>query len=358
MSFEAGRRSPSSELFNALQWRDGCLIADLRSRASIDGTKKLRYSRILEREDEGSLPTKDCVFAFLHRIVLERMLRRNDATACADDSDLENTSWMILLPRRVFLLFDETESAEHFERLSAELMAARLRANESQRPINTLHRAENFQSSIGIRQWNVNPVVAAVPMGHFFTAYGSCEGLFLAPTTAQILLGYPNEIVEGRVFLGSSRHALAFDVLSSLRISHVVNISDIRACTSAHAEYGIRYLDITGVDDCEEVDISQYFDGVVEFFRAAIEQRGDAARVFIHCQAGVSRSATLTAMILMRLAQKTAHDALEYIATGRPCVLPNRGFLKQLVLLESTGSDVEMQVRRGFILRKGGFAPS
>lgn len=53
-------------------------------------------------------------------------------------------------------------------------------------------------------------------------------------------------------------------------------------------------------------------------------------RVLVHCQKGRSRSVTVVAAYLMRCNGWTATDTLQYVATLRPVIEPNLGFLFRL----------------------------
>ncbi|KAJ6538145.1 protein-tyrosine phosphatase-like protein [Mycena capillaripes] len=75
----------------------------------------------------------------------------------------------------------------------------------------------------------------------------------------------------------------------------------------------------------------------------------DAARVtaqagvLVHCQLGVSRSATIVAAYLMT-SHPPLHDdsaALAFLRSQRPIVQPNGGFLAQLALYGRCGCDLE-----------------
>ena len=82
--------------------------------------------------------------------------------------------------------------------------------------------------------------------------------------------GYPNEVVEGRLYIGNARHALCRDVLVRLRITHVVNASNDPKCLNAFAEgvhpepLPVKYCNVP-VADVEDAAISDYFDDVFEF---------------------------------------------------------------------------------------------
>jgi dual specificity phosphatase 12 len=59
--------------------------------------------------------------------------------------------------------------------------------------------------------------------------------------------------------------------------------------------------------------------------------------VYVHCYAGVSRSASVVAYHLMRTEGLTLAQALASIREKRPCINPNSGFIAQLER-QTTGS--------------------
>lgn len=86
------------------------------------------------------------------------------------------------------------------------------------------------------------------------------------------------------------------------------------------------------VDDTPSANLVQHFPAVTRFIRAALDN-GDG--VLVHCQAGVSRSATLVAAYLM--AQEPGLDvdqAVARVRKVRPQVEPTETFLQQLEMYE------------------------
>ena len=56
--------------------------------------------------------------------------------------------------------------------------------------------------------------------------------------------------------------------------------------------------------------------------------------VLVHCNAGVSRSATVVIAFLMKEKNFSFQEAFHHVKKRRPCIRPNEGFVKQLQLLE------------------------
>ncbi|EGZ21111.1 hypothetical protein PHYSODRAFT_542317 [Phytophthora sojae] len=142
-------------------------------------------------------------------------------------------------------------------------------------------------------------------------------------------LNYPNEILEGFLFLGNMWHAQSKQVVSHLGITHVVNASlDVG---NTFESDGVKYLNVT-IKDRPEADISSYFDAAYRFIESA--KRTQHGRVLVHCTQGISRSATLVIMYLMRANNWSLVTAVNFAMASRGVVYPNQGFIKSLMVEE------------------------
>ncbi|ETI56246.1 hypothetical protein F442_01121 [Phytophthora nicotianae P10297] len=142
-------------------------------------------------------------------------------------------------------------------------------------------------------------------------------------------LNYPNEILEGFLFLGNMWHAQSKQVMSHLGITHVVNASlDVG---NTFESDGVKYLNVT-IKDRPEADIGSYFDAAYRFIESA--KRTQHGRVLVHCTQGISRSATLVIMYLMRANNWSLVTAVNFAMASRGVVYPNQGFVKSLMVEE------------------------
>ncbi|NXF95320.1 DUPD1 phosphatase, partial [Eubucco bourcierii] len=80
-------------------------------------------------------------------------------------------------------------------------------------------------------------------------------------------------------------------------------------------------------DDLPTFQLSQFFYSASKFIDNALQDERN--KVLVHCVMGRSRSATLVLAYLMICKNMTVVDAIKQVSTHR-CILPNRGFLKQL----------------------------
>ncbi|NWX92782.1 DUS4 phosphatase, partial [Nothoprocta pentlandii] len=159
------------------------------------------------------------------------------------------------------------------------------------------------------------------------------------------------------LYLGSAYHAARRDMLDALGITALLNVSP--DCPN-HFEGHYEYKSIP-VEDNHKADISSWFMEAIEFIgegpggRAVVrvgmgsgaaltprapvpvadavqERRG---RVLVHCQAGISRSATICLAYLMMKQRVRLDEAFEFVKQRRSVISPNFSFMGQLLQFEA-----------------------
>ena len=81
------------------------------------------------------------------------------------------------------------------------------------------------------------------------------------------------------------------------------------------------------LEDAEDEELLPELPKCCDFIHAA---RTADQTVFVHCTAGVSRSAAVVVAYIVAAARWTVDDALAALKRARPWVRPNRGFMRQL----------------------------
>lgn len=71
-----------------------------------------------------------------------------------------------------------------------------------------------------------------------------------------------------------------------------------------------------------------------QFFFFTERARKTGGKVLVHCQAGVSRSATITISYILRKTKLNAYDAYKFVKSKRDVVSPNLNFMGQLMTFE------------------------
>lgn len=58
--------------------------------------------------------------------------------------------------------------------------------------------------------------------------------------------------------------------------------------------------------------------------------------IFVHCYMGISRSASVMILYLVKNRGMTVRKAIEFLRQCRPCIYPNFGFLRELLAIEDS----------------------
>lgn len=86
--------------------------------------------------------------------------------------------------------------------------------------------------------------------------------------------------------------------------------------------------------DLPETELRKIFkqtNGIIN----SVREKKRAGRVLVHCNAGVSRSASVCIAYLMFTQRMTFTDAFNLVKSKRECIQPNSGFLRQLKELDT-----------------------
>ncbi|KDQ58506.1 hypothetical protein JAAARDRAFT_34319 [Jaapia argillacea MUCL 33604] len=140
-----------------------------------------------------------------------------------------------------------------------------------------------------------------------------------------------DEIIPG-LWVGDMRSALDVENLRANNIRSIV--SAMRGRISINPTF-LRYQ--INLDDDEATDILVHLVPAISFIQT---ERDKGRGVLIHCQAGISRSATIAAAYLMYAKNLDATAALDIIRKARPHAQPNDGFIMQLEIFYETSFKV------------------
>ncbi|KAI5623876.1 dual specificity phosphatase 3, partial [Silurus asotus] len=167
------------------------------------------------------------------------------------------------------------------------------------------------------------------------------NGHFSMPTRdfnevyTRILLG--NEVSHFMFALCYRSVATNVRLLQQLQVTHVLNVAD--GDSYMHVKTGAEYYVGTGMiyhgipaNDVEYFNLSIYFEECADFIEQALAYKGDRGKVYVHCQKGYSRSATVVIAYLMLKHKLDVRAALATVREKRE-IGPNDGFLWQLCQL-------------------------
>lgn len=131
---------------------------------------------------------------------------------------------------------------------------------------------------------------------------------------------YPEiDQITDKVFLGNEDGQRDKENLKKLGITHILVVGNgLKIFHPKDFEY--KNFKIA---DWPTMDIAQFFQEAFEF----IEKSN---KVFVHCAAGISRSATIVISYFMKKNNLSFEEAEEFVKFKRPLIYPNSGFVKQL----------------------------
>lgn len=136
----------------------------------------------------------------------------------------------------------------------------------------------------------------------------------------------PAKIVD-HIYLGS-QDCCELDILKAHNITSVLSVGIEPPCRFSHINY--KFVSCL---DLPETDITDVLvRDCVPFIENCVKCNSN---VLVHCNAGVSRSATIVIGYLILVKNYTYDDAYSLVKIARCCIRPNKGFEEQLKRMSS-----------------------
>ncbi|ELP91980.1 dual specificity protein phosphatase, putative [Entamoeba invadens IP1] len=129
-----------------------------------------------------------------------------------------------------------------------------------------------------------------------------------------------SEVIPGELYLGTRYGAEYNAILRQYSIQSVLSlvIGEIEIPTFIKQKLQI------SIEDSSYENIEKHFEGCITF----IEQ--NPKPVLVHCEMGVSRSASIVIAYLMKTQKKTLKESYDFVKAKRTWINPNNGFWCQL----------------------------
>uniref|UniRef100_H2YEC7 Protein-serine/threonine phosphatase n=1 Tax=Ciona savignyi TaxID=51511 RepID=H2YEC7_CIOSA len=296
-----------TQLASVLSGSSDYLLIDCRSflvfnKSRIRNAVNIRCNSILRRRSRGEMSLDNVIVcAEMRRLFLDGKLP-------------------------MIIMYDENGDADHKEQTCPQ-------RRTSGTVLRTLRNCDAVQTDIrylsgGFKLFQVDfpELCEGLENTYSFSAEGSGGETPCTPTPIYDQ-GSPVQILP-HLYLGSAHHAAQENELAALGITAVLNASS--TCEN-HFANRFRYKRIP-VEDNGQADISSWFDGAIAFIN---EEQRKGGKVFVHCLAGISRSATICIAYLITCKGVSLNDAFRYVKSRRNVISPNFNFMGQLSSLEA-----------------------
>lgn len=189
----------------------------------------------------------------------------------------------------------------------------------------------SFLDQIKSKRNNLESVVTKVTTesGLVFKETKSADGFIRQPVLNQQTCGFVVDIKPdlnvGHVFtflyFGSQDVACDLNILKTLQITDILSVG---VTVPAYEEFNYKFIEAY---DLPSFNMKDIFD---ECFIYIENIRLLNRRVFVHCNAGISRSPTIIIAYVMRYLKVYFYDAYKLVKGKRLSINPNAGFVSQL----------------------------
>lgn len=141
--------------------------------------------------------------------------------------------------------------------------------------------------------------------------------------------GNKKELKYGNLFLSpkSATNEQFHKIFASENIKTVISLSN-KAVSKENECKNVEYYHFEILDK-ENCDISKYFDKTYDIISNAIFDKKES--ILVHCDHGVSRSASIVIAFVIRCKKISFDDAYKLVKKCRREINPNKSFVKQLV---------------------------
>ncbi|KAJ3123391.1 hypothetical protein HK098_001935 [Nowakowskiella sp. JEL0407] len=145
--------------------------------------------------------------------------------------------------------------------------------------------------------------------------------------------------ITPQLFISDNSTPRQLPLLNSLQINCILPIQQFPLVQFPDE---FEYFPVTLTDE-ESSNIFKYLPQTCEFIENSVK---NGKNVLVHCEAGVSRSATIITAYLMKSRDLSVNEALSELRKVHPRASPNRSFFAQLALFSCMNCSIDAKNRK------------
>ena len=155
-------------------------------------------------------------------------------------------------------------------------------------------------------------------------------------TEKELGISYNIDKITDNIYLGKVDGLKDKDYFKAEKITSILSL--IENVPEVDKELNINHKKIH-IDDL-------YSENIIKYFKECIDFIETSEKIFIHCECGVSRSATIVIAYLMWKTHSTFNEAYLFVKKTRPEIDPNNGFRKQLNIFHKLLEDNDYDLNK------------
>ena len=130
--------------------------------------------------------------------------------------------------------------------------------------------------------------------------------------------------ITDTIYLGNVEAAFDIPKLKKLGIRKILTVM---------SAFGNHYSENAFIHKTIDID-DDYESNIICYFKECLLFMDGYDKVFVHCAAGMSRSATIVVAYLMWKRKLSLNEAIKFVKKKRPVISPNLNFMRQLEIFE------------------------
>ena len=145
--------------------------------------------------------------------------------------------------------------------------------------------------------------------------------------------------VDGQIYIGDIVGASSFEILKNYGITHIVNTAgELQNYFENTGKFVYKNIKLFDDPTPGKEDVGKELEPIFHYIKTVV-MSNPSNKIFVHCHAGISRSATVVTYYLMKRYELSLATALTRLRKARPIINPNPWYMEVLTKLPGKSAD-------------------